>query len=61
MKPVRQVLCIPADPGRQRSVLVVLIHRREVAPLGVSAQKLHRARLEVDAEPFPLEQEQTGP
>ena len=33
MEPVRQMLHVPADPGRQRPVLVVLVHGGEVAPL----------------------------
>ena len=37
MKPVWQVLHIPANPSRQRSVLVVLIHCREMTPFGVAA------------------------
>ena len=34
VEPVRQVLHVPANPGRQRAVLVVLVHGGEVAPLG---------------------------
>ena len=60
MEPVRQMLGVPPDPCRQRAVLVVLVHGREVAPLRVAARQLHHARFEVDAEPLPLQQEPTG-
>ncbi len=53
MKPVRQVLDVPADPRWQRAVLVVLIHRREIAPFNIAAQQFHNAGLKVDAEPLP--------
>ena len=32
VKPVRQMLRVPADPGGQRAILVILIHGREVTP-----------------------------
>ena len=60
MKPVRQMLHIPADPSGQRPILVVLVHRGQVAPLGISAGDLCDARFEVDAEPLPLQKEETG-
>ncbi len=60
VEPVRQVLNVPTDPGGQGTVLVVLIHRGQVAPFGVAAEQLHQARFEVDAEPLPLQQEQAG-
>ncbi len=61
MEPVRQVLDVPADPGGQGTVLVVLVHRRQMAPFLVAAEQLHQARFEVNAEPLPLQQEQAGP
>ena len=36
MEPERQVLQVPADPGRERTVLIVLVHRGQVAPGGVA-------------------------
>jgi len=54
---MRPLLHVPAEPRRQRSVLVVLVHRREVAPLRLAAEDFHQARLEVDAEPFVLQEE----
>src|SRR5207248_10585614 len=57
---MRQVLRIPSDPGRQRAVLVVLIHRAEVAPRRFMAEQLGYAGLKVNAEPDPLQQEVTG-
>ena len=55
VKPVRQVLHIPADPCWQRSILIILIHRREVPPLDIAASDFCNTGLEVDAEPFPKE------
>src|ERR1700753_3257811 len=52
------MLDIPADPAWQRAVLVVLVHCGQVPPLDVAAEPFHQARLEVDAEPFPLQQPQ---
>src|SRR5207248_4245717 len=59
MEPVRQMLGVPANPGWQRAILVVLIHGREVAPLDIVTEQLYRAGLKVDAKPLPLKQEQT--
>ena len=61
VKPVRQVLRVPPDPGGQRAILVILIHGREMTPLRVAAGDLHDAGLEIDAEPQPLQQEKAGP
>src|SRR5438132_4725905 len=60
MKPVRQMLHIPADPSGQRSILVVLVHRGQIAPLRISAGDLCDARFEVDMEPLPLQEEEAG-
>ena len=57
LEPMRKMLHIPADPRGQRTILVVLVHGRQVAPFRVSARQLHHARFEVDAEPLPLQQE----
>src|SRR4051794_22214836 len=54
---MRPLLHVPADPRRQRTILVVLVHRRQVAPLLLAAEELHQARLEVDPEPLPLQHE----
>ncbi len=51
---------VPADPRRERAVLVILVHCGEVAPLRVAARDLCDAGLEVDAEEFPLQEKQTG-
>ncbi len=55
------MLRVPADPRGQRAVLVVLVHRGEVAPGRVAARQLHHARLEVDAEPLPQQQQDRRP
>ena len=60
VKPMWQMLDVPADPGGQRAVLVVLVHRGEVAPLRIAAEQLDHAGFEVDAEPLPLQEEQAG-
>ena len=57
---MRQVLHVPANPGGQRPVLVILVHGGEVPPLRISAQNLDHAGFKVDAKPLPLQQEQTG-
>src|SRR5579872_6558178 len=59
MKPVRQVLYVPSDPGWQGTVLVILDHGRKMTPFRVAAQYLGDPRFEVNAEPLPLQQEQT--
>src|SRR6266851_6321052 len=55
VKPARQMLCVPADPGGQRTVLVVLVHSGEIAPLRIAAGNFGDARFEVNAKPFPEE------
>jgi hypothetical protein len=41
-KPLREALLdVPADPGREWSVLVVVVHRRERLPLQVAGEELH--------------------
>src|ERR1700739_2012904 len=59
-EPRGKMLTSPADPGGQRSVLVVFVHCREGAPLAVAADQLDHARFEIDAEPLPLQQKQAG-
>ena len=49
---MRQLLRVPADERRQRAVLVVLVHRGQIAPLLFAAEEIHQSRLEVDAEPL---------
>src|SRR5260370_8368105 len=58
MEPVRQMLHVPADPRRQRAVLVILVERGEVPPLRVAAHDLRQSRFEIDPEAFPYQQEQ---
>ncbi len=60
MKPVRQMLDIPPDPRGQRPVLVVLIHRRKIAPFRIAAEQFHQSGFKVDAEPLPLQQKEAG-
>src|SRR5712664_4444577 len=55
VKPLGQMLCVPADPGGQRTVLVILIHSGEMAPLRIAAGNFGDARFEVNAKPFPEE------
>src|SRR6185437_5860338 len=55
-----QVLHVVADPRRQRAVLVILVHRRKVPPLRITAEQLHQTRLEVNPKPFPLKQKVAG-
>src|SRR3984957_19647446 len=51
------MLKIPADPRWQRTVLSVLLDPGVVAPGGVAAFALHHARLKVNPEPLPKQQE----
>src|SRR6516165_1010736 len=51
VEPVRQLLRVPADPGRQRAVLIILIHRREVSPGWIASEIFRDTRLEVNGEP----------
>src|SRR5579875_3132442 len=53
VKPVRQVLDVVANPGGQRTILVVLVHGGEVPPLGVAGEQLNDAGFKVDPEPLP--------
>src|SRR6516164_9769498 len=54
------MLHVPTDPGRQRTVLIVLVHGREVTPLGIVACDLDHSRLEIDAKPFPQQEKPAG-
>ena len=51
MKRVRKLLYIPADPGREWSILIVLIHGREIAPRRIAAKIFGDAGFEIDREP----------
>ena len=51
---------IPTDPSRERTVLVILVHGGEVAPLRIAAGDFGDAGLEVDAEPFPEKKKDGG-
>src|SRR5271157_158963 len=53
------MLDVPADPGGERTVLVVVVNRREVSPSQGVAQYFHHSRLEINAETEPYEQEPT--
>src|SRR5579863_2218554 len=58
MEPDRQLMRIPADPGWQRAILVVLVHRAQVAPARIAAKIFCDARFEIDGEPQELQQEE---
>src|SRR5213075_2010853 len=60
VKPVREMLNVPSDPRRQRTILVLLIHRREVSPLGIATCNFCDARFKVNSEPFPEQKEHAG-
>ena len=60
LEPVGQMLDVPADEGGQGTVLVVLVHRGEVTPLGIAGEQLDDAGFEIDAEPLPLQEEECG-
>lgn len=60
VEPVRELVRPPADPRRERTVLVVVIHRGEIAPARIAARDLRDARLEVDTEALPQEDEAHG-
>src|SRR5712664_4403991 len=59
MKPMREMLHVPADPGWQRAILVILVERREVSPLRIATEDLRHARFEINPEAFPDQQENT--
>ena len=50
---MRQVLNIPANPGGQRTVLVVLVHSGQMPPLFVAAEQLHQPGFESRCETTP--------
>src|ERR1700739_3111647 len=54
------MLRVPADPGGEGTVLIVLVHGGEVAPLGVAAGDFGDAGFEVDTKPFPEKQKDAG-
>src|SRR5882762_6201217 len=54
------MLQVPADPSRQRTILVILVHGGEVAPLRIAAGDFGDAGLEVNAEPFPEKKKDGG-
>src|ERR1700694_4767230 len=53
---MRQILHVPADPGWQRAILVILVERREVPPLRIATQDLRYTRFEINPEAFPDQQ-----
>src|SRR5581483_6726895 len=60
MEPVWKMLHIPADPGGERAILVVLVHGGEVAPFGIATEELNEAGFKVDTKPFPQNEELAG-
>ncbi len=60
VKSVREVLHVPANPARQRAILIVVVHGGEIAPGSVAAGELHHAGFEIDAKPFPEQQKKAG-
>src|SRR5438445_13745848 len=60
VKPMWKVLDVPPKPRRQRTILVILIHRREVSPFGIATCNLCDPRFKVNPEPFPEQKEHTG-
>src|SRR5450432_2612430 len=60
MKPMREMLHVPANPSGQRPILIILVHRREVPPLRIAADNFGHAGFEINSKPFPQEQEDTG-
>src|SRR5580658_2793614 len=55
---MRKVLHVVAEPRGKRTVLIIVVHCRQVAPGLVVAQPLPSARFKVDTEPLPAEKEQ---
>ena len=55
-----QVLHVPANPSGKRTVLIIVVHGREVAPRIVAAGELHEAGFEIDAKPFPEKQKKAS-
>ena len=47
------MVSIPGDPGGQRSILVILIHGREIAPFCIVPQDFRDSRFKIDAEHQP--------
>ncbi len=60
MEPVREMLRVPANPGGQRTILIILVHGGEMAPFRIAAGKFGDAGFEVDAEPFPKKKKDTS-
>ena len=60
VKPVRQLLDLPANPGGERAVLVIVVHGGELAPGNVAAGDFGDAGFEIDAKPFPLKKKEAG-
>ena len=48
VKPMREMLRVPGDPGGQRAILVIVVHGGEIAPFRIAAGDFGYARLEVD-------------
>ena len=55
---MRHLLDVPSHPRRQGTVLVIVVHRREIPPRRIPTQDLHQSGFEIDAEPFPAQHEQ---
>src|ERR1700733_11760060 len=54
---MRKMLYVPANPGWERTILVILIHRREVPPLRIATRDFCHARFEINPKPLPQQQE----
>src|SRR5258708_7080814 len=58
MEPVRKMLHVPPDPSWQWPVLVILVQRREIAPLRVAAQDFCHAPFGINPEASPNQKKQ---
>src|SRR5262245_15867520 len=48
VKTPRKLLRVPADPGRKRAVLVILVHGGKISPRRIAAKILGDAGLKID-------------
>lgn len=57
---MRKMLDVPADPSGERAVLIIVVEGGEVAPFGIVAGDFGDAGFEIDAEPLPKEEIESG-
>ncbi len=57
---VRQVMRVPGDPCGQRSILIILIHGREISPFRVASQDFRDPRFKINAEHQPNQKKPAG-